>query len=303
VNKKKKAMLLFAFFYFVTSKSYAKPSDSDLVVPTEDSMIEQDSIHANKVKNEDVSDDAAQRRMPPPKDQDHTFLVPNFDTDDEARESAAEIKVKKGNKRKIYPSKYYGAIHGGAYNPTNLNSAAAGVTYSDVYGPGARALVQVDLEYDFIRNAGYLGVKGGIGFFSASGQGRFVHDPSLASDETLSLYVIPVSASLEYHMQYADRQIIVPYVEGGLDYFGIFEIRSDATSIGQGKFGGGPAAHVAGGLQFQLDYFDKAGGWTLHKEYGVNHLYLVLGARDFINAGTVFDFSALMFEGGFAFQF
>jgi hypothetical protein len=164
-------------------------------------------------------------------------------------------------------------------------------------------MVQVDMEWDWIRSFGKLGGKLGVGFFTASGDGRFVDHPTLQSDEQLNLYVIPLSASGIYHFQYADRQVVAPYVEGGLDYFGIFEISSQATSISSLKFGGGAAAHYAAGLQIQLDFLDRSGVFHMYKEYGIQHLYFLGGVRQFVALSSVFDFSAVMFEGGFAFEF
>jgi hypothetical protein len=92
-------------------------------------------------------------------------------------------------------------------------------------------------------------------------------------------------------------------MEGGLDYFTITEVRNDTVGLSEVHVGGSTAAHVAAGLKLQLDFLDKQGNWQLDKEYGIQHMYFVLGVRDFVQVAGIYDFSAVMFEGGFNFEF
>ncbi len=307
--------IFFIAIVLKTEGALAKPSDADLVVPTSSAQsdlvipnsnadAEQDAIHARHLNEEEVSDDVAQQRKPPPKDKVHSTIIQyTRDEDDGATESAATTSTSKtkSSAPKAKPSKHYASFHIGSYNPTNLQGDTPGITYANVYG-GSVPIFQFDYEWDFFRTFGKLGLKSGIGFFTAQGDGRFVQNPNIQSDEELMLVVLPLSAAGIYHAEFWDRQFIVPYVEGGADYFGIFEIASEATSISKGKFGGSPTLHYAAGLQFQIDFLDREGLFNMTKDYGINHLYLTAGIRQFIGIG-LYDFSATMFEGGFSFEF
>jgi len=279
-------------------------AQSDLVVPNPQADSEQDAIHARHLNDEEVSDDIAQERQPPPKDKVHVYVVPyTRDDDDGATESAAgNISSKTTSPPiKTKPSKHYASFHIGSYNPTNLQGDTPGITYANVYG-GAVPMFQFDYEWDFFRSFGKLGLKSGIGFFTAEGDGRFVTPPQLQSQEELLLICLPFTAAGVYHFEFWDRQLFIPYIEGGADYFGIFEIPTESTTVTQSKFGGSAAIHYAAGLQFQIDFLDREGLFNMNKEYGINHLYLTAGIRQFVGLGQ-FDFSALMFEGGFSFEF
>jgi len=311
------AKVAFLMTIFLTPLASAKPSDSDLVIPTSDAQsdlvvpdpkadAQQDAIHARQLHDEEVSDDIAQKRVAPPKDKVHTTVAPyTRDEDDGATESAAgNLSSSKTTSPpvKVKPSKHYASFHIGSYYPSNLQSSVAGVTYANVYGEKSVPMFQFDYEWDFFRSFGKLGLKSGIGFFTAEGDGRFVTPPNFQSQEELLLVVLPLTEAAVYHLEFWDRQLFVPYGEAGVDYFGIFEIPTIATSPGQAKFGGSAAAHYAAGLQFQIDFLDREGLFNMGKEFGINHLYLTAGIRQFIGLGE-FDFSAMMFEGGFSFEF
>jgi len=310
-----KVALLMTIF-LASAISFAKPSDSDLVVPTSSAQSdlvvpnsradsEQDAIHARHLNDEEVSDDIAQKRLPPPQDKVHTTIIryTKEDEDDGATESAAgNISAKtKSPPVEVKPSKHYASFHIGSYNPTNLQGDTNGISYSNVYG-GAVPMFQFDYEWDFFRSFGKLGLKSGIGFFTAQGDGRFISPPQLQSEEEIMLVVLPFTEAAVYHFEYWDRQLFIPYFEGGADYFGIFEIPTSATTPSKAKFGGSAAAHYAAGLQIQIDFLDREGLFNMNKDYGINHLYVVAGIRQFFGLGQ-FDFSAVMFEGGFSFEF
>jgi hypothetical protein len=298
----------------ISNLAYAKPQNADqvvpvgnaqddLVVPDPKSQAQDDAIHAKILKSEEVNEDAAQNRTVPPPASSHTYVVPSYGVDDGAYESAAgtlSAKTKSPSvKRK--PATHFASVHVGSYDPTNLMGDTAGITYDNVYNNATVPMVQFDEEWDITRKFGKLGYKAGLGFFTASGDGRFVNIPALQSEEPISLYVIPMTLAGIYHFQYADRQPVAPYIEGGVDYFGMFEIANQ--SISTFKFGGGATAHYAAGLAIQLDFLDRSGVWHMYKEYGIQHLYFIGGMRQFFALSSVFDFSAVMYEGGFAFEF
>jgi hypothetical protein len=309
-------VLFLTTIFLISTKSFAKPSDSDLVVPTSSAQsdlvvpnseadAEQDAIHARHLHDEEVSDDIAQKRIAPPKDKVHTSIIEYTKEDDDgATESAAgSLKEKVRNPpNQPKPSKHYASFHIGSYDPTQLMGDTSGITYSNVYGSNSVPMFQFDYEWDFFRTFGKLGLKSGIGFFTAEGDGRFVQNPNIQSQTELLLIVLPFTEAAVYHFEYWDRQLFVPYAEAGVDYFGIFEIPTEATTVTKAKFGGSAAAHYAAGMQFQIDFLDREGLFNMFKDYGITHMYVTAGIRQFVGLG-LFDFSAVMFEGGFSFEF
>jgi hypothetical protein len=272
--------------------AFAKPQNSDQVVPVgnaQDDLVipdpkaqaQDDAVHTRILQKGEVNEDAAQMRS----------TISSLTS----KTSSPSVKRK--------PPSHFASLHVGSYDPNNLMGDTPGISYNNVYNGNPVPMIQVDEEWDFTRKFGKLGGKLGLGFFTASGDGRFVNKPTLQSDEQLNLYVIPMTAAGIYHFQYADRQPVAPYVEGGVDYFGMVELATQSTSVNSFKFGGGAAAHYAAGLQIQLDFLDRSGVFHMYKEYGIQHLYFLGGVRQFFALSSVFDFSAVMYEGGFAFEF
>jgi hypothetical protein len=202
------------------------------------------------------------------------------------------------------PQKQGSNIRFGSYSFSNLTNDTNNLTYQQLYNSKNVLLLSVDYEYQFFKTFGKLGLKGGLGFFTAKGFGHFIHTPALASDTVFTLYGFPLTLAPVYHFQVAEGQILVPFVEGGLDYFAFSEYRDDKTSLSQSlKFGGGAAAHWAAGLQLQLDFLDRQALLDLDREYGVNHMYLTGDFRQIVGLSNIFDFSGTIIEGGFLIEF
>jgi len=299
----KSAALLFLGVVFLSPPILAVGgTEDDLVVPAEMGSI--DPTLDPVTTPEQVKSADAQKRITPKEDTSHTSLVPYYGAD---HNPELQSKMKNGTyiyKTQESPQHFGAGFHAGPYTPTNLQGDTPGVTYTNVYGGKSSILVGLDAEWQFFQGFGKLGLKGGLGFFSQKGQGRFLHNPGQQADEVFTLFELPMSAGLIYHFQYWNRQILVPFAEGGGDYFGLLEARSDKTAISEVlHYGGAAAAHWAAGLQVQLDFLDRQGIWELDQEYGINHIYLVLDARQIIGLSSLYDVSSFVFEGGILFEF
>jgi hypothetical protein len=96
----------------------------------------------------------------------------------------------------------------------------------------------------------------------------------------------------------------VPYGEVGGDYYGLFETRSDKSGFSDSvKYGGVPAWHWVGGVQIQLDAFDREGLWQTDADYGINHIYLTVAFRSIYGLKPAYDLTGQFYEGGVLFEF
>lgn len=250
-----------------------------------------------------VSQEDAQQRAKPQEDQDHVRIIPfYFD-----KKPTLQKKLKNGThvyKVEPSPQHYSAGLRVGPYYPSYLKADTPGLTYRSIYGSNNPVLFNFDFEYQFFQKAGKLGLKTGLGFFTAQGNGRFARSEQTIADETFSLYVFPLNLSAVYRLQIWDRQILVPFGEAGGDYFGMMEYRPDKDKFSEAvKYGGVPAWHWAAGAQIQLDVFDKEVLWQLDQETGINHIYLTVDYRQIYGLNSTFDFTASYYEGGILFEF
>jgi hypothetical protein len=279
-----------------------KTSD-DLVQPSAKDS-DQDAITAEKQKAvKEIEEDQAKTPAADVEPKDNYEVLPYYDNSSHV----PKVQKKLADGTHVYkttasPQKYSGGIRFGSMDPTNL-VGNTGFTYQDVYGGSGAFLVSFEVEKQIIQNAGKLGLKAGLGFFTASGNGRFVDSPDVKAIEKISLYGFPIDVAAQYHLQFWEHQVLVPFAEGGADYIPFLENRPDLKSFAGLKFGGAPAAHVAGGIQIQLDWLDKQGMWQIDNEYGINHIYLTADVRQLIGLSSTFDFTSTIYEGGFLFEF
>jgi hypothetical protein len=112
--------------------------------------------------------------------------------------------------------------------------------------------------------------------------------------------MFPNQLTLIYRFQYADSQIVVPYIEGGAGYFTFAELRDDNKNS---VFGGAAVTVAAGGLNIQMDWIDRKASQTLDADYGVNHVWLTTEVRAIVGLNESIDFSATLFNAGLLFDF
>jgi hypothetical protein len=103
-----------------------------------------------------------------------------------------------------------------------------------------------------------------------------------------------------YRIQFWDKQLIVPYAEGGGTGFTFGEMRDDGHGP---KFGASPAAYFALGGALNMTYFDNFSRIQLDREYGINRVYLMLEYRNELALVKRFDFSSDFFNAGFLMEY
>ena len=192
----------------------------------------------------------------------------------------------------------------GAAQPPNLQNPDNKFTYEQIYGDGYMPVILGDYEWRLTSSIGRLGLKAGSGIMVSQGNGRFKTNNALRTEvlaeERMTFITFPNTATLIYKFQYAEKQIIVPFVEGGAGVFTFAEIRDDNRKP---KFGAALAGVAAGGLNFLMDWLDERSVRNLDNEYGINHVWLTTEFRYVAGLNSEFDFSSSVINAGFMVEF
>jgi len=191
----------------------------------------------------------------------------------------------------------------------NVTENGQEIRFSDIYGNSRKPMLMVDYEWQFFQGFGKLGLKFGTGLMVATGHGQFANPvpkpPDGASsttdaEEKYNFFLFPNSLSAVYRLDIFKRQWVVPFAEGGVDYFTFFELRDDGKGF---KVGGARLAHFAIGGSFLLDILDRQSAAQVDREYGVSHMWLTAEFRRLQNLGSTLDFSDNLVDAGIMFEF
>lgn len=177
------------------------------------------------------------------------------------------------------------------------------VTFENMYGDSDIFALDVDYVWQPFRKYGALGLRLGTGFATVTARGYFKNsNPTGAtrSEERYNLFIVPLSAFLEYRFEYVRRQWVVPYIFGGGTYYGLAEIRDDGKAP---TFAGAPAAGGGGGLLFSISRLDSAAAFNLSQEYGIADMWLVVEGRAMQGLSDETDFTNQMVSAGIAVDF
>jgi hypothetical protein len=198
-------------------------------------------------------------------------------------------------------------VHAGPYHPTKLENpdekGQRGSTFDDNYQNADTPALLVDYEWQLNHLAvGKLGLKLGSGFYIAQGNGHFVGNTNADKTplEVFTFALIPINIGPVYRLQWYDHQLFVPYVEGGGTLFGFTELRDDNKGP---KFGGSVGAYAAGGVAFNLTYFDALSRIQLDREYSINNIFLTVEFREVISLMTRYDFTGNLINAGFLMEY
>ncbi|PIS09883.1 MAG: hypothetical protein COT73_12365 [Bdellovibrio sp. CG10_big_fil_rev_8_21_14_0_10_47_8] len=184
-----------------------------------------------------------------------------------------------------------------------IKGTNSAVTFNNMYGSSDLMGLQVTYEWQPFRSFGSLGLQLESGFATASGKGYFKtarSDGTTRAEESYNLYVVPMSAFLNYRFEYKRRQWIVPFISGGGTYFGMVEVRDDGKAP---VVAGAPAVGGGGGALFCISCVDSANAFVMSQEYGIADLWLVLEARAMQGLYDDIDFTSQMISLGITVDF
>jgi hypothetical protein len=206
-------------------------------------------------------------------------------------------------KTETTPENRSASIHLGYFVPSLLKNPVTESKFKDLYKGNDMPTLLGDYEWRLSSGFGRLGIKGATGIFSASGTGEFkTKGNRRANDvpsEKFTFLLFPNQLTAIYKFQYADEQLLVPYVEGGAGYFTFVEARDD----GDFKFGGAGVTVAAVGANILLDRLDRNSVRQLDLEYGINHVWLNLEYRMILGLNENFDFTSDMASVGLLMDF
>lgn len=203
------------------------------------------------------------------------------------------------------PKNFSISFRAGMYEPSELeNPDQAGATYSNVYGDTSSfPLLLFDYEKQLFKNYEDLRYYLGGGFFYAEGSGQFdlsggQPQPPESPLEEFSLFVFPISAGVNWSLNFFKNQWLVPYGGGGVTAFVFGERRDDDLNPALGaKWGISPAAHFQFGGRMKLGSGPRA-FLDLDREYGINSMWLTVEYKNYIALSDKFDFSSDFIGGG-----
>ncbi len=205
--------------------------------------------------------------------------------------------------------KYGLAVKGGALVLNQLESINGTRKFSDIYGSSAKPSVYVEYYWSFFKNKDVPNilkkarVKIGSGLLFATGQGSF-NDPNYVgvdSGESLTFLAFPNNIGLHLSLEVKDKQLVVPFVTGALEYLVGIEMQND--NLSKTKFLGQLGAHFGGGLALSLGWLEESAKFDLDAEWGINQTYLVVELRQNIAIQSDFNFTATFINAGIQFEF
>lgn len=224
----------------------------------------------------------------------------------ELDKAAAERGTQKIKKREyVYPRReipqhFAASLEAGPYSPPNLVNSESGLNFNQIYTNPSGVIVLFNFEYQFSKSFGKLGVKGGSGIYTATGNGRFRTPPYAVAKEVYTFLLFPNNASLVWRGAFWNKQLITPFVEGGAGYYTFGEIRDDYQRT---KYGGALVAQWAAGGALLMDGLVSGSMGELESDYGISHMYLTAEYRSIIGLRSDFDFSTTYFDLGFMVEF
>lgn len=169
-------------------------------------------------------------------------------------------------------------------------------TFADMYGDSELPFLMLDYEWQPFTKFGKMGFILGMGFFTTSGNGRFKVDNGIAeAKEHYTFIGLPISAGILYRFEFAHRQWIVPFVNGGASYYLLAEIRDDGK---RPAFLGTPAAYGSGGLMFNITAWDKDIAFTMDREYSISNMWLTAEVKVIKSLNEDIDLSTNFFNLG-----
>lgn len=195
----------------------------------------------------------------------------------------------------------------GMFEPTELeNPEEAGLigsTFEENYDNSSNPAILFDYEWQLWASPiGKFGIKAGSGIYVAQGNGHFTgaDNEGETPRENFTFIAFPTSLGAIYRAQMRDKQLFVPYADGGITAWGFTELRDDDKGT---KFGGALAAYFAGGMAINLTYFDTFSMLQMDREYGINAVYLTLEYRNMVALSDKYDFSGDLLNAGFLMEF
>jgi hypothetical protein len=164
----------------------------------------------------------------------------------------------------------------GPYTPDVDQEIGSSRPYREIFGKTLGLMSQLTLDVEFLKKHGVLAVGGTIGFFTRSGKSLL--ESGGRSDDSTSLYLLPLVLQLVYRWDYTVerwRVPLVPYVRAGIAYAFWWITRGDGKIArfgtgGKRAYGGNFGYQINVGLSLLLNQFDPNAAKQLDISSGIN---------------------------------
>ncbi len=273
----------------------------------------QDEVEAQQLLNQELPPtDEQVAEEEKPKAQPKVQPVQAETSSDSGRKKIAHPDAKKGlylidqntgryyyKTQKLSSKNQATSIRIGSITRPNITMETGGIVYDFglIYGDNDLPYLMLDYEWQPFRSFGKLGVVMGIGFFTASGSGRFAN-PAIENGEAKEQFTfigLPISAGGIYRLEFSDRQWFAPFVVGGMSYYVLGEIRDDGKAP---KVVGTPAGYAGGGVLFNITRWSRDIDFIMDREYGINNMWLAAEFRTVQSLNEDLDVSSDIFNIG-----
>lgn len=207
--------------------------------------------------------------------------------------------------------KYGLGIKAGAVTFNQLENTINGqnVKFTDIYGTSEKGSFYLEYYWSYFKDKNVprllkkARVKLGSGLLLASGKGRFQNPAyqGVQAQESYTFLAFPNHLGLHLSFEVRDKQLIVPFVTGAVEYLVAVEMQNG--NFNRTKFLGQLGAHVGGGLALSLGWLDEIARINLDSEFGINQTYLTAELRQNIAIQQDFNFSARLLNIGIQLEF
>jgi hypothetical protein len=212
------------------------------------------------------------------------------------RDKVYIYKIKKSDQTKASSFKI------GMFSPNELENKETGVSFEDFYETNNVGIL-FDYEWQLFQKFGKLGLKVGSGIAMAQGTGVFKNENGTTGafepKEKLTFIIMPNTVGAITRLQFWEKQILVPYGEGGGTIFTFAETRDDGKNP---KFGAAFGAYFAVGAAFSLAFLDDISMIELDRDYSINNVYFTAEYRFYQGFGD-FNFTGELINGGVTVEF
>ncbi len=165
----------------------------------------------------------------------------------------------------------------GYIEPPQIESTtnASTFTFADMYGDNPVPYLILDYEWQPFASFRKMGFVLGMGLFTSSADGFYKNDQVQEiygnAKENFTFIGLPISAGGLFRFEFTHRQWVVPFVNAGLSYFVLAEIRDDGKKT---HAVGTPGGYGGGGIMLNITAWDKDISFTMDREYGINNMWL-----------------------------
>lgn len=192
-------------------------------------------------------------------------------------------------------------LKGGGYSFENFPTEDSTNKFEAFYDTETAVTFLLEYDWPVFKNMQSLSLNFSGGMAYARGNGAFVDTSiGLEAREKYTLLFLPMGVGLTYKFKFISNQLLLPYINGSLNYNFLMEFREGFEAF---KYLGIFGAHFSGGVSINLGWFERLASLQLDQEFGINNSYLTIEARQVIGFEDDNDINGFVILGGLSFEY